>query len=127
LKDKRYKGWEDEDEDVSNYWMTWKETCKLKDRRYKGWEDEDEDVSNYWMAFWKEACKMKEQAPGRSAVLALEEDNGPVSRQTQQTLIFNPVPIQPVQHSHLKRIISTNCCIHTVVPPDDGHSYARNM
>ena len=22
--------------------------------------------------------------------------------------------------SHLKRIISTNCCIHTVVPPDDG-------
>jgi hypothetical protein len=23
--------------------------------------------------------------------------------------------------SHLKRIISTNCCIHTVVPLDDGH------
>ena len=23
-------------------------------------------------------------------------------------------------NSHLKRIISTNCCIHTVVPPDDG-------
>ena len=22
--------------------------------------------------------------------------------------------------SHLKRIISNNCCIHTVVPPDDG-------
>ena len=22
--------------------------------------------------------------------------------------------------SHLKRIIITNCCIHTVVPPDDG-------
>ena len=22
--------------------------------------------------------------------------------------------------SHLKRIISTNCYIHTVVPPDDG-------
>ena len=22
--------------------------------------------------------------------------------------------------SHLKRTISTNCCIHTVVPPDDG-------
>jgi len=29
--------------------------------------------------------------------------------------------------SHLKRIISTNCCIHTVVPPDDGHRYARYM
>jgi hypothetical protein len=28
--------------------------------------------------------------------------------------------------SHLKRI-STNCCIHTVVPPDDGPRYARNM
>jgi len=27
----------------------------------------------------------------------------------------------------LKRIISTNCCIHTVVPPDDGPKYARNM
>jgi hypothetical protein len=29
--------------------------------------------------------------------------------------------------SQLKRIISTNCCIHTVVPPDDGPRYARNM
>jgi len=28
---------------------------------------------------------------------------------------------------HLKRIVSTNCCIHTVVPPDDGPRYARNM
>jgi len=28
--------------------------------------------------------------------------------------------------SHLKRTISTNCCIHTVVPPDDGPRYARN-
>jgi hypothetical protein len=28
--------------------------------------------------------------------------------------------------SHLKRI-STNCCKHTVVPPDDGPRYARNM
>jgi len=28
--------------------------------------------------------------------------------------------------SHLKRIISANC-IHTVVPPDDGPRYARNM
>ena len=25
------------------------------------------------------------------------------------------------------RIISTNCCIHTVVPPDDGPRYARNV
>ena len=29
--------------------------------------------------------------------------------------------------SHLKRIISTNCCIHMVLPPDDGPRYARNM
>ena len=27
--------------------------------------------------------------------------------------------------SHLKRIVSTSCCIHTVVPPDDGPRYAR--
>jgi hypothetical protein len=26
-----------------------------------------------------------------------------------------------------KRIISTNCCIHIVVPPDDEPRYARNM
>ena len=30
-------------------------------------------------------------------------------------------------HSHLKRIISTNSRIHTVVPPDDGPKYARNV
>jgi hypothetical protein len=29
--------------------------------------------------------------------------------------------------NHLKIIISTNCCIHMVVAPDDGHRYARNM
>jgi len=29
--------------------------------------------------------------------------------------------------SHLKRIISTNCRIHKVVPPDDGPRYGRNM
>ena len=33
----------------------------------------------------------------------------------------------PTRTSHLKRIISTNCCIHTAVPPDDGPRYARNM
>ena len=74
-----------------------------------------------------DTCKLKGQAPGRSAVLALEEDNGPVSRQTQQTLNFKPVPIQPGQHSHLKGIIGSNCCIHMVVPPDYGPRYARNM
>ena len=31
------------------------------------------------------------------------------------------------KNSHLKRIICTNCCIHTVVHPDDGPRYARNM
>jgi hypothetical protein len=30
-------------------------------------------------------------------------------------------------NGHLKGITSTNCCIHTVVPPDDGPRYARNM
>jgi len=29
--------------------------------------------------------------------------------------------------SHLKRVLNTNCCIHTVVRPDDGSKYARNM
>ena len=29
--------------------------------------------------------------------------------------------------SHLKIIISTNCCIHMAVPPDDGPRYARKM
>ena len=32
----------------------------------------------------------------------------------------------PARTSHTKRIISTNCCIHTVVPPDDGPRNARN-
>ena len=30
-------------------------------------------------------------------------------------------------NSHLKIIISTNCCIHMVVPPDDGPRYAQNV
>jgi hypothetical protein len=29
--------------------------------------------------------------------------------------------------SHLKRITTTYCCLHTVVPPDDGPRYTRNM
>jgi hypothetical protein len=29
--------------------------------------------------------------------------------------------------SHLKRIISTSCFIHTFVTPDDGPRYARNV
>ena len=29
--------------------------------------------------------------------------------------------------SHLKRTISTNCCVHIIVLPDDGLRYARNM
>jgi hypothetical protein len=31
------------------------------------------------------------------------------------------------KNSHLKRIISINCCIHTVVPPDDVPIHVRNM
>jgi len=38
--------------------------------------------------------------------------------------ISNPTSTKDI---HLKRIISTNCCIHTVVSPDDGPRYARNM
>jgi hypothetical protein len=34
---------------------------------------------------------------------------------------------QVILNYPLLRIRSTNCCIHTVVPPDDGHRYARNM
>jgi hypothetical protein len=34
---------------------------------------------------------------------------------------------QDNREHHLKRIISTNCCLYTVVPPDDGPRYARNM
>jgi hypothetical protein len=37
---------------------------------------------------------------------------------------FNPTG---TTDSHLKIIISTNCCKHTVVPPDDRPRYARNM
>jgi hypothetical protein len=40
------------------------------------------------------------------------------------TVSFNPTR---TIDSHLKRTISTNCCIHTVVPPDDGPGYARNL
>jgi len=59
---------------------------------------------------------------------------GPSSRGTtvriQQLVIiilFRRRSVVLVGTSHPKRIISTNCCIHTVVPPDDGPSYARNM
>ena len=29
--------------------------------------------------------------------------------------------------SHIKNIISISCCIHTVVSPNDGPRYTRNM
>ena len=32
-----------------------------------------------------------------------------------------------ITDGHLKRTVSTNCCIHTVVPPDDGPRYAQKM
>ena len=38
--------------------------------------------------------------------------------------ILNPTS---TTESHVKRIISTNCCVHMVVPPDDGPRYARDM
>jgi len=37
---------------------------------------------------------------------------------------FNP---NRTTDSHLNRLIRTSCCIHMVVPPDDGSRYAQNM
>jgi len=38
------------------------------------------------------------------------------------------IGIQSIQdNGHLKRMISTKCSIHTVVPPDDGSRCARNV
>ena len=45
----------------------------------------------------------------------------------QSVVLVGLVPIQLGQQSHLKRIISNKCCIHTVVPPDDSPRYTRNM
>ena len=45
-------------------------------------------------------------------------------RSTQNRLEPNPTSSTD---SRLKIIICTNCCIHAVVPPDDGLRYARNM
>ena len=45
-------------------------------------------------------------------------------------LMYTTVGTNPTRttDSHLKRIVSTYCCIHTVVlPPDDGPRYAQNM
>ena len=44
----------------------------------------------------------------------------------QQTALEDNRQSWRTTDSHLKRIISTNCCICTVVPPDDGPRYARN-
>ena len=43
------------------------------------------------------------------------------------TAIGTYYSVQMTTDSHLNRTISTSCCIHTVVPPDDGPRYARNM
>ena len=44
------------------------------------------------------------------------------------TYYFQIVPIQPTQQPVIQKgIISTNCCIHTVVPNDDRPRYARNV
>jgi len=32
-----------------------------------------------------------------------------------------------MKHGQKNIKLSTNCCIHTVVPPDDGPRYVRNM
>ena len=39
-------------------------------------------------------------------------------------VVHNPTRTTDI---HLTRMISTNCYIHTVVPPDDRPRYARNM
>jgi hypothetical protein len=49
---------------------------------------------------------------------------GPSSGGTTVFIQFNPTR---TTDSLLKGIISTNCCINTVVPPDDGPRYDENM
>jgi len=44
-----------------------------------------------------------------------------------QFIVLIEFQTNPITDSHLKRTIRTSCCIHTVVPPDDGTRYARNM
>jgi len=46
--------------------------------------------------------------------------------QLKTTAYISSNPTTRTTDSLLKRIISTNCCIHMVVPHDDGHRYARN-
>ena len=60
------------------------------------------------------------------SILAL--NNSELSNYVVASLIFD-FDLNPTKTtvSNLKRIISTNCCIHTVVPPDDGPRYARNL
>ena len=60
--------------------------------------------------------------------LLSNQDNKQSSKKNNWYLLFFPVccPTRTTD-SHLKRIISTNCCIHTVVPPDDGPRYTQNM
>jgi hypothetical protein len=50
----------------------------------------------------------------------------PIIRRFTTVCIQQLVPTRATD-SHLKTIISIKCCIHTVVPPDDGPRYARNM
>jgi hypothetical protein len=45
----------------------------------------------------------------------------------QQLVIIILFRLMSVVLVGLKRIISINCCIHMVLPPDNGPRYARNM
>jgi len=51
----------------------------------------------------------------------------PESKSTAKSTVRCLVEQSNQDNSHAKRTVSTNCCIHTVVPPDDGLRYARNM
>ena len=59
----------------------------------------------------------------------LDPSSGGTTVCVQQLLLIILLDWNPTRtrDSHLKRIISTNCCIHAVVPPDDGPRYARSM
>jgi hypothetical protein len=78
--------------------------------------------------------------PGKTRYPLYRRLGGPQGRPGQVRKIssppgFDPRTVQPVGSRYtdyatrpiLKIIINTNCCIHTVVPPDDGSRYARNM
>jgi hypothetical protein len=67
---------------------------------------------------WSSDCERRNQLRDVQKRIILKRIVGPIAEMYMSCRTTD---------SHLNRIISTNCCIHTVVPPDDGPRYARNM